>query len=372
MVDPTPRPPFDDPCVVFKPLTTDGGLERYVSALARAIDAPLYTARQTVAPDHFEGVEVRTFEHRTRSERALQRLSLGSLVEQLAYENFPVPPEHDAVVTVGEQAKGVVHRPRQHRIHLLNMPPRWLFDRGPGRFDDAIGPLRVVRRAYQSFLRSVDVTATARIDEFVVPSETIGRRLETYYDRRAAHVVYPPVRVDSFRSERGDGYLLYVGRLAPAKGVREIVATISETDRRLVVAGTGPLADELERLAGENVDLLGYVDERRKRDLLARCDGLVFNSDDEAFGIVPVEALASGKPVVAVNDGYTRYQIEHGVNGLLFEPGHLEEAVRELYRREWDPETIQETARRYDVESFRAAWRGLVRSPRDESDQCGE
>lgn len=360
MVDATPEPPFESPCVVYKPLTVDGGLERYVSELADVLDAPVYTARQSISPDHFTGVDVRTFASRTLSERALARLSLGSVVEVLEYENFSVPADHDAVVTVGESTKAVIHRPQQRRIHVLNMPPRWLFDRGPGRFDGGFGPVRLFERAYQSVLRALDVTTTARIDDFVVPSETIGRRLETYYGRSASDVVYPPVRIGDFYHEPGDGYLLYVGRLASAKRVREIVTTLSGTEHRLVVAGTGPLEEELRRLAGPNVDVLGYVDEERKRSLLARCDGVVFNSDDEAFGIVPVEAFASGKPVIGIDEGYTRFQIDAGVNGLLFERGGLSDAVDELYDRDWDPATIAETAQRYSRVQFREQWRSWL------------
>lgn len=360
MVDATPRPPFEDPCVVYKPLLVDGGLERYMSRLATVLDAPVYTASQAVAPDHAADVDVREFGDRSLTDRALARLPLGSIVDVLQYEHFAVPDRHDAVITMGEPAKAVVHRPHQRRYHLLNMPPRWLFDRGPGRFDDAFGPLRLIERTYQSALRVHDVSTTARVDDFVVPSETIGRRLETYYRRRASEVIYPPVETDDFYHAPSEGYLLYLGRLAAAKRVEEIVRTISNTDHELKVAGTGPLEERLRRIAAPNVDVLGYVGESRKRELLARCEALVFNSDQEAFGIVPVEAFASGKPVVGIDQGYTAYQIEPGTNGVRFERGGLADALERVTRQEWDPDEIRDTAARYDASNFDAGWRHLV------------
>lgn len=360
MVDATPSPPFENPCIVAKPLTTDGGLERYLSELARALDAPVYTARKSIDPEHFSGIEFRTVGHRTRTERLLARLPLGAALDHLEYANLSIPAEFDAVITLGEPAKAVVHRSDQRRYHLLNMPSRWLFDRGPGRFDDHVGPRRLVERAYQSALRGLDVSTIHRIDDVVVPSETIGRRLETYYGRSPTAVVYPPVDTSQFEHEPGEGYLLYVGRLAPQKRVREIVETLSDTEYDLKVVGTGPLESELRTIAGPNVDLLGYVDEARKRRLLARCDALVFNSDDEAFGIVPVEAFASGKPVIGVDDGYTRFQIDPDHNGVLFERGGLLEAVEHCSSREWDADAIVDSAQQYDAARFRARWQGLL------------
>lgn len=360
MVDATPKAPFENPCIVYKPFTTDGGLERYATELAATFDAPLYTAARSVHPEHAARVDIYPFGERTLTEHLFAQLPLGSLVDLLQYENFSVPTDHDAVVTIGEQAKAVVHRPHQRRFHVLNMPPRWLFDKGPGRFDDTTGPVRIAKQVYQSLLRVHDVSTVSRLDDIVVPSETIARRCETYYERSPTNVVYPPVDTEEYRHEPSEGYILYLGRLAAAKGVTEIVESLTRMDIQLKVAGTGPLEDKLRKRSGTNVEMLGYVDERRKRELLARCKGLVFNSDDEAFGMVPIEAFASGKPVAAINDGYTRFQVLPDVNGVLFDKGGFEAAITEVLDREWDPAAIQESVSQYDIESFRRSWQGLL------------
>lgn len=356
-----------NPCVVFKPIQTVGGLERYVAEIAVALDAPVYTPVQTTAlPETAadERPEVIEFRENEWIRGLLDHLPVGAVVDALEYEAFEVPEEHDVVVTVSEPAKAVIHQPHQRRVHLLNMPPRWLFDLGPGRYDDTLAPLQLGMRLYQSAVRIHDTSTIPRIAEFVVPSETIGRRLETYYDRTAERIIYPPTDVDRYRFERNGGYLLYVGRLTAAKRVVELVDALSGTDHQLKVAGTGSQEEAVRRAAGENVDLLGYVSEQRKLDLLANCDALVFNSDREAFGIVPVEALASGKPVVGIDEGFTSHQIRDEENGVLFSrgPENLRAAVERMYDQEWDPASIQESAVQYDVERFREAW----------GDLCGE
>ncbi|WP_251328897.1 glycosyltransferase [Haloplanus pelagicus] len=353
-----------DPCLVYKPITTDGGLERYVAELAVTLDAPIYTPVQTTSlPEASTGDRPTVVEFRASDwvRSLLDRLPVGAVVDVLEYEAFEVPDEHDLVVTVGEATKAVVHRPHQHRLHLLNMPPRWLFDLGPGRYDGSPAPVRWGKRLYQSAVRAHDVGTVHRIDQFVVPSETIGRRLRTYYHRTPERVIYPPVDTERYWFEGTEGFLLYLGRLAPAKRVVELVEALSATDHRLTIAGTGPRQAAVERAAGANVEVLGYVSEERKRDLLATCDALVFNSDREAFGIVPIEAMASGKPVVGVDEGYTSHQIEDGVNGVLFDRGtaNLRAAVDRAYATEWDPEAIQRTAERFDTARFREAWRDL-------------
>lgn len=356
-----PRP--SNPCVVYKPITTVGGLELYLAETASAIDAPIYTLFQSQSLSNVRATpDVVEFEKRDAFHSVLERLPVGTLVQTLEYEQFEVPKEYDAVVTIGEVTKSVIHQPHQRRYHVLNMPPRWLFDLGPGKYDDSVGPVKWLKRLYQSYMRVHDISTVSRITDFVVPSETIARRLETYYDRTPTAVIYPPVYTDQYYFEENAGYLLYVGRLSRAKRVGEIVDALSGTDYRLKIAGTGPTESEVKRRAGQNVEMLGFVSEERKRELLARCDAVVFNSDREAFGIVPIEAFASGKPVVGVDEGFTKHQIDDGETGILFDRGAsgLRGAVEEMYDREWDPDRLQQAATQYDVSRFGEAWRDLL------------
>lgn len=356
---PTPKPPFSSPCVVHSPMLFRGGGEQYAAELASALDAPLYTYRCTI--DLEADCEIREFDHVGRLDRLMPKVPFNGLIFAYEYENFDVPKYHDAVITTGSTAKSVIHRPHQRRYHLLHTPPRWLYDRTHAE-PTRSWPIKWLRRSFRSYLRVLDQSTISRIDDFVVNSETIGRRLETYYRRAPSAVIYPPVDVEKYEFQPGEGFLLYLGRLEPHKGVRDIIHAVNGTDYQLSIAGTGSLEEELRELSGNNVRLHGFVTEAEKRHLLATCDALVFNSDNEDFGIVPIEAMASGKPVVGVNEGFTSYQIKEGINGILFKrgPENLQHAITEMYRQEWDTTQIQHQAKEYDIESFRHKWQSLI------------
>jgi glycosyltransferase involved in cell wall biosynthesis len=290
------------------------------------------------------------------------QLPFRGLTRAIAYENFEVPKHHDVVITTGATSKAVIHRPYQRRYHLLHTPARWLFDLGPGQYNDDRWPVRWIKRGFQSVIRVHDQSTIPRIDDFVVNSEVIARRLQTYHRREETAVIYPPVDLSSYNHEPNEGFLLYLGRLEPHKRVGEIVDAVTGTEYDLRIAGAGSTEEELRERAGDNVDFLGFVTEERKRELLARCDALLFNSEHEDFGIVPVEAMASGNPVVGVAEGFTKYQIEDGVNGVLFERGveNMRKAIDRVYSQEWDSKRIQTSADRYGMERFENQWRSLV------------
>lgn len=359
-----PSPPFSSPCVVHDPITFRGGGEQYAAELAAVLEAPLYTYEKADDVKLDVDVDIREFGDNRFLDRQLMRLPFRGITRAVAYENFQVPDHHDAVISTGAISKAVIHRPYQRRYHLLHTPARWLFDRGPGQYEDSNWPVKWVKQLFQSAMRIHDQSTIPRIDDFVVNSEVIGRRLQTYHRRGASAVVYPPIDLESYYHEEAGGFLLYLGRLEPHKRVGELVDAVSGTDYELYIAGTGSTEKDLRQRAGDNVSFLGFVSEERKRELLAQCDGLLFNSEHEDFGIVPVEALASGNPVVGVNEGFTKYQIDEGVNGVLFDRGveNVVDAIKQMYEQSWEAKQIQQTAERYGMDRFEKQWRGLVYS----------
>src|SRR5256885_8052787 len=139
-------------------------------------------------------------------------------------------------------------------------------------------------------------------------------RIREFYGRES-EVVHPPVDVDAFEARplRGDHWL-FVGRLSAYKRADVAVMAFARTRRRLIVVGEGRERDALERLATDNVVFTGRVDEATKRDLLASARGFVLPADED-FGIVCVEALASGAPVIALNKGGAPQIVRDGVDG---------------------------------------------------------
>lgn len=355
-----PEPPFSNPCIIHRPITFRGGGEDYAGTLAAELDAPIYTLRQT-EPLAQEAEVIEFWDVGHHYWRVLDRLPFRDLFLDAAYSSFDVPPHHDAVITSGDAAKSVVHHPHQRRYHLLHAPRRWVFESRES-YDNHSLPVKLIKQVYRAYVQTFDTASAARIDDFVVNSEVIGRRLDTYYNREPTAVIYPPIDTDAYRHEPSEGYLLSLGRLEPNKRVLDVIDALDRTDHRLKVAGTGSQESVIREHAGSNVEVLGYVSEQQKYDLLARCKAVVFNAEREDFGIVPVEAFASGKPVVGVEEGFTAHQINPGVNGVLFERSgnDLRAAVERLSEHDWEPERIQQSAERFDTETTLQKWRSLL------------
>jgi glycosyltransferase involved in cell wall biosynthesis len=158
-----------------------------------------------------------------------------------------------------------------------------------------------------------------RVDQYLVNSPIIKRRLWKYY-KRDSKVLYPPVEVDRYYNDGDHGFYLHLGRLDEEKGVPAVVGAFEGLNECLVMAGGVGDIDRsvLNRIEqAKNVEWRGFVDEDEKFELLARCSAVVFNGRNEDFGIVPIEANASGKPVVSRDDGFPGMFVDEGTNGVL-------------------------------------------------------
>ncbi len=212
---------------------------------------------------------------------------------------------------------------------------------------------------------------THRPDRYVVNSELVKRRVERYWGvpSEKISVVYPPVdthEYDPNDKETGE-YYVTLSRLDWHKDIDGIVRAFNDLESRLLVAGDGPERERLERLAGDNVEFLGYVDEVEKRRLLAGAKAFVFNGRNEDFGIAPVEALAAGTPLLGVEEGMTQFQVVDGKNGYTHtragEGGPpLVETVRRFETEgvDWSPSEIAAFADRFSVDAFHEGMRAAV------------
>jgi glycosyltransferase involved in cell wall biosynthesis len=151
------------------------------------------------------------------------------------------------------------------------------------------------------YLRLWDYSSAARVDEFIANSENTRQRIQRSY-RRESTVIHPPVDVDSFYAKPAEDYHLIVSELVRYKRLDAAIRVFSKSGRRLRVVGDGPEFKALKRLAARNVEFCGRAGDADLRELYARSIALVMPGEED-FGIVAVEALASGKPVVALNKG---------------------------------------------------------------------
>ncbi len=250
-------------------------------------------------------------------------------------------------------AKGVrVSRGALHLCYCFT-PMRYVWD----RYDDYFGAqagwaVRLLMPPVAAALRRWDRATAARVHHFVAISRFVAERIERCYGRHA-EVIYPPVDVRRFRlaEEPGEFYLV-VSALAPYKRVDLAVEAAKRLGVRLVVVGSGPEQARLRALAGPTVELLGWRSDDEVAELYARCRALLFPSVED-FGIAPLEAMASGKPVIALGQGGARETVvplnegSEAPTGIFF-PEQTVDSLIEAVRR------FEATAHRFDPKALRA------------------
>ena len=268
-------------------------------------------------------------------------------------------------------AKGVRTPPGSLHICYCYTPMRYIWD----LYDDYFSPERAglltrlgMRLALQP-LRRWDVASASRPHHFIAISEHIRQRIRSVYGR-TSDVIYPPVDTARFRlSTRDDGFFLVAGALVPYKRVDLAVRAFSRSGDRLIVAGDGPELERLRKQAAPNVTFTGWVSDDELRNLYERCTALVFPGEED-FGIVPVEVMACGKPVIAYARGgacETVLDRPEGGTGVLFPHQTVDSllaAVGRLRGATYEPAAIRGHAMSFGREVFKARFREYVEARR--------
>ena len=224
-------------------------------------------------------------------------------------------------------------------------------------------PARAAGRLLGAPLRSWDRRTSQRPDVLVANSQNIRDRINRFWGRDS-EVIYPPVDVEEFDVPTHDGgYLLVAARLLAYRRVDLAVDAATSNGRELVVIGDGPERRSLESRAGKNVRFEGVVPRERVIELMAGCSAYLVPGEED-FGIAPVEAMAAGKPVVALGRGGAAETVVDGVTGVLFDeqtPDGLREAIARLDGLDLDSDRIRAHAQRFGVDRFREDFRDLFR-----------
>jgi glycosyltransferase involved in cell wall biosynthesis len=268
-------------------------------------------------------------------------------------------------------AKAVRTRKGALHITYIHTPMRyaWDLDSYLARSSYSLST-RVATRLIQPALRRWDRATSRRPDIVIANSEEVRGRIKRLWGRES-EVIYPPVDVSRIPlGTTDDGFLLIVARTLAYRRVDLAVEAATRLGRELIVVGEGPEDARLRRLAGPTVQFLGRVDRSRLLDLFGRCHAYLVPGVED-FGIAPVEAMAAGKPVVALNAGGPAETVVDGITGVHFERQTTEaltEAIERLETLTLDPAAIRTWAERFDTEVFRQSWRALLaRSGVDQS-----
>ena len=215
---------------------------------------------------------------------------------------------------------------------------------------------RMLMPALTHYLRLWDASSAARVDSFVANSATVATRIRRYYGAPSV-VIHPPVDTDAFSvtpAAELEDYYLMAGELVGYKRPDLAVRAFNSMKLKLVVIGGGEMLSEVRRLAGPTVKILGSQPFDVLRHHYARCRALVFPGEED-FGMVPVEAMASGRPVIAFGRGGATETVEPGVTGIFFAEQTVEAicaAVTGLAEMTLDPEQISRHARQFGRDQF--------------------
>ncbi|MCC6934634.1 MAG: glycosyltransferase [Candidatus Yanofskybacteria bacterium] len=344
--------------IVHEYLNQYGGAERVLQVLLALFPrAPIFTTLydRTLTGGVFEGHDIRT--------SFLQHLPFArrwhhaySPLMPLAVEGFDTR-SFDTVLSVSASfAKGVIPSPQTRHICYCLTPPRFLWDDSQ-RFVQRFGypfPVGKLAPLALSYLRVWDVQAAQRVDQWIAISEFVRRRIGKYYGKDAT-VVYPPVNVGKFTVSHAPGeYWLMVGRLVAYKNFDLAIQAFNRLGWPLKIVGTGVEERRLRTLAGPAIEFLGAVSDERLNELYGNARAVLFPQEED-FGIVPLEAMAAGRPVIAFRGGGAIETIVDRITGVFFEEQSVEElmaAVDRSSRMKWLPTVCRGQAERFDIPVF--------------------
>ncbi len=285
-------------------------------------------------------------------------------------------------------AKGIKKRPKTLHICYCHTPMRYIWDMYHSYFrNNGSGIVtRMAMAAFVNYLRRWDTSSSDRVDFFIANSNHVAERIKRIYNRDA-EVIYPPVDIRNFRISKAEGgYYLIVSAFAPYKRVDLAIESFNRLGLPLKIIGTGQDEKRLKKIASSNIEFLGWKSDRELVDYYANCKALIFPGEED-FGIVPVETMASGRPVIGYGKGgiletvvplqgsWSRGQ-QSGENptGIFFHKQSTESlmnAVKQFEKRQlqFDKEKIRRHAIKFDRGIFKQRIKDYIMAKYKESQE---
>lgn len=355
-------------------LTNMGGGENVTLALAEAFPgAPIYTS--TYTPETmpaFKKYDVRTTYLQSLPGPLRKLHKFFPMLRVHAFKQLDLS-EFDVIISSSSAEAKQVRKTRADQVHICycHTPIRYYWSHyDEYKKDPGFGKLNwLVRLAMPLMvpaLKRADYEAAQRIDTFVANSTEVQKRITKYYGQPST-VVYPPVDVDRFepKKERAD-YYVALGRQVPYKHHDLAVQAATKLNVPLKVYGNGSEHERLKQLAGPTVefytDRFGDASDKAVAAALNEAKGFIFPAEED-FGIVQVEALAAGAPVIGFGRGGTLDIVQDGESGVLFDaqtPEAVVEAIQRAATIDFHPSTLRRKSRRFDKGLFITKMRTIV------------
>ncbi len=257
-------------------------------------------------------------------------------------------------------AKGILTNTSQLHICYCHTPIRYAWDLTHQYLRESNltkGLKGFIAKSILHYIRIWDASSSHRVDQFIANSNYIARRIKKVYQRDSA-VIYPPVDVQKFelKIEKSD-YFLTASRLVPYKRIDLIAEAFSQMpDKKLIIIGEGPDEEKIKAKAKRNVEFIGYQPYDKLKEYMQNAKAFVFAAEED-FGIMVVEALSCGTPVIALNRGGTAETVMNNESGVLYEEQSVEgiiEAVERFERQKhkFDAAAISNYAKKYSRDNF--------------------
>lgn len=281
-----------------------------------------------------------------------------------AFEEFDLTGYDLVIASSSCCAKGVITSPTTPFIAYIHSPMRYAWDLYYDYLKNSGRLTKFFMKRWMPDIRKWDYISSQRIDTLVANSSYIARRIKKFWNRDAA-VVYPPVDTDrlSISDEAAGDYFVVFSRFVPYKRIDLAISACARLNKKLIVIGSGSQEKELKLLAAscKNADIkfTGRISDSEVKAYLQKCRALIFCAEED-FGIIPAEAQACGRPIIAFGKGGALETVVNEKTGVFFEEqsvGSLVKAIEKFEKLDkentFNPKKIREHAEKFSAENFR-------------------
>ncbi len=347
------------------------GAEKVLQAIYEIYPAPIYTLIKNEKSSFFQDKDIHT--------SFIQKLPFAKKKYRSFLPLFPLAIEQfdlssfDVVISSSScVSKGVLTHSQQLHICYCHTPMRYSWDQyHQYLFDSGYhkGLKGMLARCFLHYIRMWDVHTSIHVDHFIANSSYVAKRIKKVYNKESK-VIYPPIDTNFFSlASQKDSFYVTASRMVSYKKMDLIVEAFSKMlDKKLLVIGEGPEFKKIRSKASKNIEFLGFQSDENLKTYLQKAKAFVFAAEED-FGIILVEAMSTGTPVIAYNKGGAKETVIENKTGLFFEKQevqHIIDAVHTFETKEFDPKKIREHALKFSCSRFKKEFQEYVEEKKQE------